>query len=43
MYLEGRVEIVCDDITSLDVDSIVNAAAFARLITIREFFADDRL
>ena len=26
MYLEGRVEIVCDDITSLDVDSIVNAA-----------------
>ena len=26
IYLEGRVEVVCDDITSLDVDTIVNAA-----------------
>jgi len=26
IYLEGRVEVVCDDITTLDVDAIVNAA-----------------
>ncbi len=26
IYLEGRVEVVCDDITSLDVDAVVNAA-----------------
>lgn len=26
IYLEGRVEVVCDDITTLEVDAIVNAA-----------------